>query len=82
MNTKIAEYEQTCLDQHEENLIVNTCHYCGHTGSDVTSYGYEHVGGEGEHRFPACEDAEACIARVDNARDKKVAVPGIAQVHA
>jgi len=51
----------------EQARIMNgkydTCYYCGHTGPFVNSFGYHHIGGQGEVRFPCCGDAKACIAR-------------------
>lgn len=50
---------------------INTCGYCGHTGTDVNYVGYEHVGGIGDREFPICDDPQACIARVEDKGGKK-----------
>ena len=46
-----------------EHKTMNTCYYCGHTGTDVNHVAKVHVGGMGEVEYPCCDDIEACIKR-------------------
>ena len=43
---------------------VHTCHYCGHTGTDVNLVCHVHIGGRGDVEYYICDDILACITRV------------------
>ena len=48
---------------------VNQCYYCGRIGLDVNEYAHYHVGGYGEVPAFCCDDARACIQRVEQNKE-------------
>jgi len=50
---------------------VHTCYYCDHQGRDVNRYARYHVGGKDDVVERCCDNADACITRVELSKEAK-----------
>jgi|26BtaG_2_1085354.scaffolds.fasta_scaffold00283_8 hypothetical protein len=60
---------QTKTETRQTSTTIRQCGYCGYKGTDVNHVGHYYIGGKGDVEFPICDDAGACISRVESNKE-------------